>query len=225
MKRLTMVVVVLGILAFAGAVSAQENRQDLHWKESPIWGTWNLNMGVMIFEAKDYKTVYGSDPIAFYNMDAGLKLIHELELTGTIGYGFAEGHGVSPRNDETTAEKYKLHVAPAGLGLAYRFNFVLDQPVVPYLGAGGLFSYWMEERLDSSWKRKSYNYGAYGKAGLMILLDYLETRASGALEADWGINNTYLFYEYRYNWLNNFDDEDIINLNSQLHTLGLLFEF
>ncbi|NLH47049.1 MAG: hypothetical protein GX444_00440 [Myxococcales bacterium] len=217
------------LLLLAVPAPAEEDdplsRQDTHWKESPIWGTWGLNVGMMFYSDEDYQKVYGDKGIAFYNMNAGLKLIQQLELVGSLGYGFSEGSGVSPLDDSKTAEKYKLHIAPGGLGLAYRFNFVLDQPVVPYVGGSGLLSYWFEEKLDSSWKRRSYNYGAMGFGGLMILLDNLEKRASGALESEWGINNTYLIYEYRYTSLNNFGKKDIVDLSSQFHSLGLLFEF
>lgn len=229
MKRwIGSICLLLLFLPAAGSLAADDDsmsRQDIHWQESPVWGSWGFNIGMMFFTADDYQKVYGDKGIAFYNMNAGVKLVHELELIGSLGYGFAEGRGVSPADDSKTSEKYKLHIAPAGLGLLYRFNFVLDQPVVPYLGGQGLASYWFEEKLDSSWKRRSYNYGAAGIGGLMFLLDNLEKRASGALESEWGINNTYLFYEFRYSYLSNFDSEDIVDLSSHFHSLGLMFEF
>ncbi len=226
MKRVLVLLLLTGVLLCAGAAFAQEPpRQDAHWNESPQWGTWEFNVGLMFFNNEDYEDVYGDKGIAFYHTSASWKIVHHLELVGNIGYGFAEGRGISPRDQSRTAEKYKLHIAPGGLGLQYRFNFGLDQPVVPYVGAAGIASYWFEEKLDSSWKRRSYNYGAQGYAGLMFLLDNIEKRASGSLEAGWGINNTYLFYEYRYTNLDNFGEEDIIDLSSQMHSLGILFEF
>jgi hypothetical protein len=227
MKRLVTLLLMLTIIgATAGLAAAQEpERQDRHWNESPMYGTWEFNAGLMLFTDDGYKDVYGDKGIAFYHMSVSYKLIHHLELVANLGYGFAEGNGISPADKSKTAEKYKLHIAPGGLGLQYRFNFAYDQPVVPYVGAAGIASYWFEERLDSSWKNRSYNYGAQGFAGLMFLLDNIEKRASGALEAEWGINNSYLFYEFRYTNLDNFGEEDVVDLSSQLHSLGILFEF
>jgi len=226
MKRLACVALVAALIGMAGSAVAQETeRQDLHWNESPLYGTWQFNGGLMLLSDEDYQDVYGNSGIAFYHMQGSYKLIDDFELVGNIGYGFAEGNGISPQDQSRTAEKFKLHLAPVGLGLLYRFNFVLDQPVVPYVGGAGIASYWMEEKLDSSWKRKSYNYGAQGYAGVMFLLDNLEKRASGLLESEWGINNSYLFYEYRYTSLDNFGDEDIVDLSSQFHSLGILLEF
>lgn len=224
MKRIAIAAVVLSMLLLAGPVYAQEG-QDLHWEESPMWGTWSFNAGIMFFTEDDYQDIYGDRGMVFYNMNTSLKLIHELELIGSMGYGFAEGRGISPTTREKTNEWYKLHIAPAGLGLVYRFNFVLDQPLVPYVGGSGILSYWFEEKRDSGWKRRGYNWGAYGNAGLMLLLDNLERRASGSLESAWGINNTYLFYEYRYTSLDDFGQDEVVNLSSHFHSLGLAFEF
>jgi len=215
---------VLGSVALARETE-ETTPQDTHWGESPMWGTWSINLGMKFFENIHYKDVYGSSGIAFYNMNASYKIIKDFELVGGIGYGFSEGRGVAPDTGERTAEKYKLHVAPGTLGFLYRFNFVLDQPVVPYVGAAGMLSYWMEERVHTSWKRKSYNYGALGNGGLMFLLDKLEKRASGLMEAQWGINNSYVFLEYRYDWLNNFGQKDIIDLNASFYSAGILLEF
>ncbi|MDP8222959.1 MAG: MXAN_2562 family outer membrane beta-barrel protein [Candidatus Lernaella stagnicola] len=226
MKRSFLLVVLIAALLVAGTAWAQEpERQDRHWQESPFWGTFGFNIGMLFFDDDGYADVYGEKGVAFYQMAASWKIVHHLELVGNISYGFAEGHGISPQDQSKTAEKYKLHIAPGGLGLLYRFNFGLDQPVVPYAGASGVLSYWFEEKLDSSWKRRSYNYGAQAYGGLMFLLDNLEKRASGALEAEWGINNTYLFYEFRYTNLDNFGEENIVDLSSQFHSLGILFEF
>jgi len=223
MKKI-FVAAVLTLLLTAGLAQAQSDN-DIHWQESPRYGSWSFNIGLMFFSDEDFQDVYGNRGMAFYNMHAGVRLIHELELTGTIGYGFVEGRGVTPGSREKTDEWYKLHIAPGGPGLTYRFNFVLDQPVVPYIGGSALISYWMEERMEGSWKRRSYAYGGCGNAGLLILLDKLEKRASGALESEWGINNTYLFYDYRYTKLDNFDSDEYADLSSHFHSLGLLMEF
>lgn len=224
MKKL---IVALALLTFVcgGSLAWAESAQDSHWQESPLWGTWSFNAGLMFFNEETFSDVYGDKGMVFYNMNTSLKLVADLELVGHIGYGFSEGRGISPQEKSKTDEWYKLHIAPAGLGLAYRFKFWLDQPVVPYVGGAGIMSYWMEERMDSSWKRRGNNYGAIGYGGLMFLLDNIERRASGALEAAWGINNSYLFYEYRYTSLNNFDADEIVDLGSQFHSLGLMFEF
>jgi hypothetical protein len=212
-------------LAFASEEEEEVTRQDLHWGEKPSFGTWSLDGSLMLFSSKRYAEVYNNKPVGFINMNASWKMIQQFELIGSIGFATATGHGVAPQDGLPTADKYLLDFAPGSLGLAYRFNFVFDQPVVPYLGAFGQLAYWYETRLDSGWKTRSWNYGAAGFGGVMFLLNNIEKRASGLLRSQWGINNTYFFYEFRDSWLNNFNQKNIIDLSSQGHHFGFMIEF
>jgi hypothetical protein len=229
MKQLAVAACVLVLLLGGGIALAQEAPprppQDLHWNESPIWGSWGFNAGLMFFNSQQFREIYGNRGMVFYNMNAGLKLVYQLEVLGSIGYGFSEGRGIAPESGQKTDEWYKLHYAPASLGLTYRFGYVLDQPVVPYLGVQGAFAYWMEEREHSGTKRRGYLYGMFGTAGVMFLLDKLEPRAAGELESSWGINHSYFYYEYRYSYMDDFGKKDIIDLSSQFHSFGIAFEF
>ncbi len=218
------VLVLLPILLFPPSMALGEEFVDPHWEESPINFTAGMKFGAGFFIAGEVMDVYGEKGVPFYSFEAGWKIVHELELQGEIGYWWDQGRGVASDGKQTN-EKYKLHMAPAELGFAYRFNFVYDQIVVPYIGASGIYSYFLEERLDSSWKKRGAIWGAAGKAGLMILLDNAEKHASSKLEGDWGINSTYLIYNFKYNYLNDFNEDKGLDLSSHVHTLGFLFEF
>ena len=212
-------------LAFAQAQDEETSRQDLHWGEKPSVATWSLDGGFMLFTNKLYREVYNNKPIGFINMNASYKMVQQFELIASIGFGTVTGHGVSPADGLPTADKYLLDFAPAGLGLAYRFNFVLDQPVVPYIGGQGVGAYWYETRLHSGWKTRALNYGADGFAGLMFLLDNLDRHASGVMSSYWGINHAYFTYEFRYTTLNNFWQKNITDFSNQEHMFGFTLEF
>jgi hypothetical protein len=134
------------------------------WNESPMYGTAGFNVGLMYFTSDDYEDIYGSSGIAFYNLTAGWKIVHHLELTGDIGYGFAEGRGVSPLDSVKPLKNSSCTSPRPRSACCIASNFWLDQVVVPYVGGSGVASYWFEEKLDSSWKRRSYNYGVMGSA-------------------------------------------------------------
>ena len=205
-------------------MAGAEEFVDPHWDESPINFTAGFKFGIGFFLSDDTMDVYGEKGVPFYGVEAGWKMVHELELHAEMGYWWDQGRGIASDGSRTN-EKYKLHMAPAELGLIYRFNFVYDQIIVPYIGASGIYSYFLEERLESSWKTRGALWGVAGKAGLMILLDSAEKLASSKMEGDWGINSTYLVYNFKYNYLNDFDDRKGIDLSSHIHTLGILFEF
>jgi hypothetical protein len=218
---------VLVLLCLPALSAAQELPQnDPHWFESPRNFSGGFNVGMIFPTSSDVQDVYGTKGAAIYFLQGGWRMVHELELHGAAAYSFFEGNGVGINGDKTK-EKYKLHLAPAELGLVYRFNFVPDQPVVPFIGAHGLMTYWIEEKVHASGKNRGLQYGASGQAGLMFLLDKIEEKASGRLEAEWGINNTYFFYQYDYFANDDFggDKDKTLDLSSQIHTLGVLFQF
>lgn len=224
-RGVLMALVACAVLLFlAPAPTSAEEFVDPHWTESPINFTAGFKFGLTFPSSEDMEDVYGTKGIPYYGLEAGWKMVHELELHAEIAYWWEQGRGIAFSGKKTN-EKYKIHVVPAELGLLYRFNFVYDQIVVPFLGASGIYSYFMEERLESSWKQRGTKYGVAGKGGLMLLLDGLEKRASGSLENAWKINSTYLVYTFKYSYLNSFDDNKGLDLTNQTHTLGVLFEF
>lgn len=220
----TTLILIAGVVAFLLPTFAfAEEFNDPHWTESPINFSAGFKFGMAFPTDSIIKDVYGDKGVPYYSIEAGWKIVHELELHWEWAYWWDEGSGRTLGGDKVS-EKYKLHLSPMELGLTYRFNFVQDQIIVPYIGCAGVGSYWMEERLDSSWKDRGIKWGVAGSGGLMVLLDGAQKRASGAMERDWKVNNTYFFYNFKYSYLNSFNDKGMDLTNTQ-HTLGVLFEF
>ncbi len=216
--------ILVAVVLLGALPASSEEFVDPHWSEGPINFSAGFHFGLGFFNDDDVKDVYGEKAVPYYALEVGWKMVHEFELHAELAYWWDQGRGIA--NDGTkTNEKYKLHMAPAELGLLYRFNFVYDQIIVPYIGASGVYSYFLEERLESSWKKRGAKYGIAGKAGLMILLDNAEKRASGHLERNWGINNTYLVYHFKYVILNDFEEDKGLDLSNMQHTFGITFEF
>ncbi len=227
MSRFIAPLLILALVGLSGSRAfAQEPPQnDPHWLESPRRFTTGFDVGMIFPSDEDFQDIYGKKGDAIYTLRAGWRIFHELEINAGLSYAWFEGRGLSASGDKTH-EKFKIHMAPAELGLVYRFAFVPDQVLVPYVGAMGLYGYWFEEKLDSSCKNRGLNAGVGAQAGLMILLDNADKRSAGRLESKWGINNTYLCYHFRYYQLDDFKDSDeIVDLSSQIHTAGILFQF
>jgi len=228
MKRLFFLsAVIVFLFASPAFLGAQEKPQsDPHWFDSPRNFSAGFLVGMIFPWKEEIVDVYGSKGDAIYTLQAGWRMIHELELHAEGSYTFFEGNGVSPSGSKTK-EKYKIHIAPAEIGLMFRFNFFLDQIVVPFAGGHYVYTYWFEEKLDSSDKNRGLLAGWSAQGGLMFLLDNVEKRASGRLESEWGINNTYFVYQYKYMAIDDFgqNEDETIDLTSQVHTLGILFQF
>jgi len=207
------------ILAVCLAVLPQDALAD-----SPINFSSSLRVGFMLPETEEFEEVYDQNYIFIYGLNFGWKIVKDLELVGEAAYGFKDGKGIAESGEET-GEEYRLHVVPAMLGVLYRLKFYENQPVVPYLGGGGNYTYYYEGRKeDSEQDIDGGKWGYDGFAGLEILLDNMDKRAAGAMETEFGINNVYLFYEFRYQTMDDFEDEGL-DLTSTIHYMGLLFEY
>ncbi|MCB1153343.1 MAG: hypothetical protein H6684_07195 [Deltaproteobacteria bacterium] len=226
------------VMGLAATASAQDTapptkagpekyiEHDPHWFESPRNFSTGFNIGLAFPESNDIKDVYGEKGDVLYVLQGGWRFWHEFELHAELGYVWFQGRGLDSNGDKTS-EKFKIHIAPADLHLLYRLQYWYDQPIVPFVGAGGSAVYWFEEQLDSSNKERGINTGYSAQAGVMFLLDKLEKRASGRLERDYGINNTYFFYQFKYAGLDDFggDKDKTLDLSYMSHTFGVLFQF
>jgi hypothetical protein len=193
---------------------------------SPIRFSAGLRAAFLVPGISTFEEVYDATFMMTYGLSFGYKLVKDFEIVGEASYGLKDGRGVTAAGNGT-AEKYRLHLAPVSLSLLYRLKFYEDQPVVPYLGGGATYLYFHEERTeDPDVKTNGTKWGWQAFGGVQILLDWMDKRAASYMETDYGINNVYLVYEFRYQGLDNFaPDKEGLDLTSMLHTLGLLFEF
>jgi len=67
-------------------------------------------------------------------------------------------------------------------------------------------------------------YGCHFVGGIQILLDFIDSGSKYSMEHDMGVNDVYLTFEARYNWINNFGGIGM-NLSSMVYSFGILFEY
>jgi len=236
MKR-ALVVVGLVLVVAAPVVWAQEESDDGSTQIAEAYAvekaqeevvkphaSFGFMAGAHLMADENWKEVYGDTPVFYFGLSLSLKLIADLELWGEVGYSVDEGKGVT-QTGGSTAEKYRIHVVPGSAGLLYRLKFFEDQLVVPFLGGAANYYYFYESRMESSDKIDGGKWGYCGLGGLQLLLDKADRRASNAMKTEYGIDNTYLFYEFRYTVIDDWGEEEGMDLSSQMHMLGLLFEF
>ena len=194
---------------------------------SPIHFSLNLHAGFMLVDEPDFEDVYNQNWMGVYGLQFGYKLVKDLELSLSASYGFK---GRRRRDGERQLDRRGVpasgrpgHAFASLTGL----RFVAEQPVVPYLGAGGAGVFFHESRVEEpDINTSGMHYGYTGFAGVQFLLDKLDQRAAAHMDLDFGINNSYVYYEYRYQSLDDFgDDKGILDLTSQVHEIGLMFEF
>ncbi len=147
---------------------------------------------------------------------------------GTLGIGVSvgffqeKGKAVEAETGEQSVEDEVLMIVPGSFEVVYRGAWFQDQPLVPYAGAGLDLWYFSDSAGETVTGTKN---GWHWRAGGQLLLDVFEPKAAGGMDNSWGINNTYLFGEYRVMRINNFGDGEGFDLSDKTWYAGLLLEF
>lgn len=201
---------------------SDEEKQDT--KSIKPHASFGFFGGAHVMRDKDWEKIYGNEPVLFFGFTIGYKIVADLEIWGEVGYSVDEGKGITPEG-EGTSERFRIHVVPGSLGLLYRLKFTENQLVVPFLGGAAHYYYFYEGRLESSENTDGGKWGYSWFGGLQLLLDNADPRAASSMKTEFGIDNTYLFYEFRYTTVDDWGEEEGLDLSSMMHMAGLLFEF
>ncbi|MEC8023827.1 MAG: MXAN_2562 family outer membrane beta-barrel protein [Myxococcota bacterium] len=157
-----------------------------------------------------------------------------ITLGGEIGYGTISGKGLDPSTGEQTSDDTRLQLIPMAVNLGYHFDYLMteyDVPLVPYVEGGMDYVIWIITNGSGGLSRvgdgrsDGGTFGVHVSAGLKFQLDSLSKRMASEFDADAGVNNTYLFAEYNYGWINDFGDSDSFSWGGHNVFFGLEFEF
>jgi hypothetical protein len=140
-----------------------------------------------------------------------------------------------------SGDQTALNIIPLELMLVYRFDWLMLRyrvPFVPYVKIGLAYYIWIIENGGgagsvASWTSptgdKSDGYGGtFGwviNPGLAFQLDVIDSRAARAMDAELGINHSYLFAELHYADISGFGASDKLVLSDLSWNVGLAFEF
>ena len=142
----------------------------------------------------------------------------------------------------STGDSTSLNIIPLELMFVYRFDYFALKyriPFVPYFKAGlAYYAWWIENGGGflsiAKWtnpdtgKTDSGFGGTWGfvlNPGGAFLLDVIDPSAARTLDAELGINHTYLFCELHYANVTGFGASDRLNLSDLTLNAGLSFEF
>lgn len=158
---------------------------------------------------------------------------------GTLGVGVGWGYtqmsatnlipeGQAAQGGDVSQES-SLNIMPfyaVGVLRVDTFARNFSIPFVPYAKLGLAYAlWWVDDGLgtatnDAGVKGKDTSIGVQGAAGIMFLLDILEPSTARAADADTGVNNSYLFFE----WAMSDYGGDQMNVGSSNWVTGLAFE-
>jgi hypothetical protein len=157
-----------------------------------------------------------------------------LEVGFRTGFFRDSGKGLQILNgaisDTKSGDSTTFNVVPTSLTLTYRFDLLADRYNIPFAPYGRValerYNWWVTGSSGSGGKSGATNgYSATG--GLAFLLDFVDESLARELDADTGINHTYLFADVTKSWVKDFGSSKSWDLSDPKVSLafGMLFVF
>lgn len=168
---------------------------------TPAWINVEFSYGSFAFDDDTIPSVYG-DRAGIFRMEFGAQLFRYVELDAGLGLLSPTGNTLSA-GGVASAEEVRMQWLPLTLAITGRLHFIDEQPLVPYARIGIDNIFWRETPLDADGAavaarrvtgvKQGWHWGVGGN----LLLDFFAPRRASMLEATTGINDTWLFVEYR----------------------------
>ncbi|MCG3173406.1 MAG: hypothetical protein GMKNLPBB_01603 [Myxococcota bacterium] len=230
------VLLLLGALAPSPALALRKGESSRDFALDLRFGLWKPSSIDSGLGAKPYEKIFGTN--AGLMPELGAEWIPwdgygVFSIGGSAGFTWRSGNALTtaltPSQDTT-----ELMAVPLSLYLSYRWDYLMEQwniPLVPYVRGG--FSYWIwwvfdQKNSIAEWTDGSNAIG--GKPGLHVrpgvafLLDFIDTGAANDFDSSIGVNNSYLYFEGNFAWVNGFGAGGL-DFSSNSFSAGLLFEF
>lgn len=182
---------------------------------------WSLEIKGGDFEPDldEWRRFFGDETASEFGVAFGYKLTRWLEVGLEADYIRDKGAGRLPSND-TVGGSVTYNLFPAHVYVLVRGIFHENQRFVPYVGGGFTRAYY-RQKIDNQASRRGDTDGEHARAGLQILLDWIDRGSAGSMQSELGVNNTYLILEVQ-----KFSAEiDGIELGGESAMVGFLFEF
>lgn len=164
---------------------------------------------------------------------------------GTLGVGVQSGYteffgrafveGTNERSGDNTS----LHVIPLTFFASYRFDVLaqrFDIPFAVYGKAGAGYWFWWSNDggggTAGNGEASGTKFGVALSAGIALQLDWFDPRLSNEFDREFGVNNTYLYFDYtnwnakfRGNFFKHGFEAQGLDLSDEILSGGIAFEF
>lgn len=237
MKTPRIIGALAALVALSGAARA----------ESPRYGSFELGAGTYrpsidsqpgLAAPLPYQDIFGGGRGWMFRVGISRAIFTypgALEVGFRTGYFRVSDHSrqVDPATGAVTdlpsTDTTSFNVVPTSLMLTYRFDLLADQlgvPLAPYARVALERYNWWVSGTGSSTKTGATN-GYSATAGIAFLLDFLDAGLARELDADTGINHTYLFFDATKSWVKDFGSSKSWDLSDEKVSLafGMMFVF
>ncbi len=163
-----------------------------------------------------------------------------LGVGATLGYGRETAHAfretIAGISDARSADETRLSLFPTALSVVYRLDAAARRwhlPVVPYGKLGLSYVMWSISDGNGTTAKsdsppgngRGGTSGIYAALGVSLLLDVFDPGAARELDADVGVNHTYLFLEAARFDQSGLGTKNVLKVGDTTWFAGFMFEF
>jgi hypothetical protein len=232
------------VMAMAGSAQAQVVVRDLdryrspqHWAVELRFGPYSPEVDSEFDGAEDpHQTYFGTKRRLMMQLEVDYQFLHvfgSLAVGAQVGY-FNETARALDAAGKPSADTTSLRLIPTALQLIYRMDEAarrLSIPLVPYAKIGLNYTIWTITDANGDVAKEAGNSGRgvtpgwQAAAGLAIMLDIIDAGASRALDAETGVNHTYIFLEAAHFDVSGLGGKKSLHVGDTTWFAGLMFEF
>jgi hypothetical protein len=244
MKRIGLALAIC--LLSAGAARAQTVLHEQNRFASPQNWAIELRAGPYLPEIDSefpgtenppFQKYFGTDRKVMFQLEVDYQFTHifgSAAVGAQVGYQTREGKARTAAGDES-GDTTSFLLVPVSLQLVYRMDEAALRwgiPLVPYVKAGLSYSMWRitdangeVSRSETGQKGKGGTPGWQAAAGIALLLDFIDPASARALDADTGVNHTYVFAEVARYEASGLGRKKALKVGDSTWIVGLMFEF
>jgi len=211
MRRIAVLVLFFCVFAFAQSAFAESDEtaefRDLkERKVSNFQAT--LRGGYFLPEDSTYKEFYGKWSNDIYFFEMGYYLFKNISLLGSVGGYYQRGKTLGEITGAESGEDLTWTTLLLEAGAGYRFHYMEDQIVVPFVSVAYSWLYF-HENADPGPVNDGWKTGFAPMGGIRILVDDLDPEAASNMKRRWDVEDTYLELSARYNFIGESGEVDM----------------
>lgn len=228
--------VVWSAVTFVSPIARAESPRDMMLEFK--FGPWRPSIdSEFVAGVHPYKDNMGSGNMLMSQVELDVEVYNEvgvLAIGASAGFARDKGKALTKKG-EKAEDSTAFNVIPLTLQVAYRFDYLAQKdwfPLVPYVKTGfDYYLWWFTNgvgkvpRTEDGSIGQGGTFGGHVSLGLSFLMDFLAEDMAQTFDVDFGVNNTYLFGEFVFSFVNDFGSKNSINLSSRYFLFGIAFEF
>lgn len=194
---------------------------DLSARVSPQRWSVELKTGFWLPQNFVLKSFFTNCCNMISGFEGGLLLHKRYGIMQSLTFLYKSADAVGVTSGTASQDRFNIILIPMATSFVWRADYFSWRYLVPFARAGIDYVFYREG--DKGGSTKGMKFGIDGGGGVALNIGEIGD-ISGMMDSDFGINDLFMTFEARYQWINNFGGKGL-DLSGGLYSVGLLFEF